>query len=248
MAYQAGLHPYESVDWARVRDLYVGDVQSADLLLAGLVAVLEEAGLYEQTVLIVTSDHGENLGDHGLVDHQFSVHETLLAVPLVVRAPGRLPAGRREDPVMLTDLFATIVELAGIRGVRSPRHSNSLLAEPLAASRPLVAEYFTPQAHLTDSLLGLNPQLDVTPLLRSYQTVRVGGWRLNRASDGTVTLHEVGRDPAQAHDLAVQRSQDVVALTALLDKLLPQAGPAKQREVELDARTLEQLRALGYVR
>ena len=137
--YSAGLHPPQFVDWERVRRLYGGDVNTADRLLDGLVQLLKRRGLYDDCVLIVTSDHGENLGDHGLVEHQFSVHESVLGVPLVVRAPasalakaGRglaLPAGRVATPVELIDLFPTILELAGAPApAPAPAHARSLLS------------------------------------------------------------------------------------------------------------------------
>jgi len=84
MEYHAGLHPAAQVDWTRVQRLYSGDVGGADRLLGDLWQTLQDLELDQNTVVIVLSDHGENLGDHGLVEHQFSVHETLLAVPLVI--------------------------------------------------------------------------------------------------------------------------------------------------------------------
>jgi len=253
LEYQAGLHRWDSVDWGRVQDLYAGDVLSSDRLLAGLVAVLQDQGLYEDTVLIVASDHGENLGDHGLVDHQFSVHETLLAVPLVVRAPGRLPPGDRPEPVMLSDLFATICELAGVEpegsgaaAAEANPHSISLLSPLPAAGRPLIAEYFEPQAHLIDALAELNPELDPAPLRRTYRTIRLGDLRLTVASDGLVELHDLAADPGQRENLADRRPQDVAALRALLEQQLPATGP-RSGEVEMDEATREQLRSLGYI-
>ncbi|MBU1074432.1 sulfatase, partial [bacterium] len=85
--FNAGLHPPAGVDWNRVCRLYAGDVWSADRLMGEVLDRLAAHGLDDDTIVIVTSDHGENLGDHGLMDHQYSVHETLLAVPLVVYVP-----------------------------------------------------------------------------------------------------------------------------------------------------------------
>jgi arylsulfatase A-like enzyme len=247
MQYQAGLHPYASVDWKRVRDIYGGDVFTADMLLAQLVEVLKEFDLYEQTVLVVTSDHGENLGDHQLVDHQFSVHETLLAVPLIIRAPSFLLPGQRTHPVMLTDLFATLVEVAGLKRVQIPQHSRSLLSEPAPADRPLVAEYYRPQANLLQSLKLLNPGLDISTVDRALRTVRQGDLRLTVASDDTAELHDLELDPVQEENLLEQRPKEAAALRTLLDRLVPETSQATEK-LELDAEALEKLRSLGYVR
>ncbi|MBD3367903.1 MAG: sulfatase-like hydrolase/transferase, partial [Candidatus Eisenbacteria bacterium] len=128
--FNAGLHAPENVEWSRVRRLYMGDAATSDNLLKDLIEMLRSRGLHDDAVIIVTSDHGENLGDYGLMDHQFGVHETLIAVPLVVRAPGRLEAGMRNDPVMLTDLYPTVLELAGVELPGDRPHARSLLGAP----------------------------------------------------------------------------------------------------------------------
>ncbi len=247
MEYQAGLHPFDTVDWDAVQDLYWGDVASVDMLLGGILDTLEELGLDEDTIVIVCSDHGENLGEHHLNDHQFSVHETLLAVPLMIRAPGLLEPGRVGAPVMLSDLYATVVEMTGLTEAPVRPFSHSLLAEPPEATRPLLAEYARPQAHLVGSLQRLNPELDVERIDQGLRTVRVGNLRLTVADDGTAMLHDMLRDPGQEKNLAAERPEDVAALRQLLDGLLPTDGVGEPQEIPLDEATRKQLRSLGYV-
>lgn len=246
LRFQAGLEPPDQVDWQRVDRLYGGDVQSADRLLSNVLKVLYDRGLYEDTVLIVASDHGENLGDHGLVDHQFSVHETLLAVPLLVRAPGLVPAGRRDDPALLTDLYATVLDLAGVKAPQLPPHSRSLLDGPAAPDRPLPAEYFRPQENLLATLRGLNPQLDTLPLEKAYQTLRIGRLRLTRDSQGGLALHDLAEDPGQLRDLSGERPRDVEQLLARMSRVLPPWQTREGTPVPLDEKTRKQLRSLGY--
>ncbi len=248
LEYQAGVHAYEDVDWKQLQDLYWGDVASVDHLLSGITASLTEFGLDENTILIVCSDHGENLGDHQMVDHQFSLHESLLAVPLIVRAPGYLPVGERNDPVLLSDLYATVRELAQVEAGDVPFHSHSLLDQPSASSRPLVAEYARPQKSLVSALHQLNPALDRDPLERSLRTIRVGDVRLTLGSDGEIQLHDLSTDPAQKDNVFATRPADVGALRALLEQELSIYRPGGRSEVELDEATREQLRSLGYVR
>ncbi|MFT5315227.1 MAG: arylsulfatase A-like enzyme [Candidatus Krumholzibacteriia bacterium] len=247
MEYQSGKHSFDEVDWQRFRDLYWGDVATVDHLLSGITATLQEFGLAENTILIVCSDHGENLGDHELVDHQFSLHETLLSVPLIIRAPDYLEIGERNDPVMLSDLYATMREFAQIKG-EVPVHSRSLLGERASPSRPLVAEYAIPQRHLLNSLEQINPGMNRAAVERSLRSVRVGDMRLTLGSDGQVQLHDLMSDEGQAVDLAASRVADVKALRALLQQELSVYQPGGRSEVELDEATREQLRSLGYVR
>jgi len=196
--YNAGLHPDSLVDWRHVRSCYAGDVVAADRLLGQILATLREAGLENDTVVIVTSDHGENLGDHGLFEHQFSVHETLLGVPLVIAGPGIGPAGStRSAPVLLTDLFATVIELAGLTPDRIPPGSRPLLSGNSAVDRPLIGEYAGPPAGLLALLRTLNARLDTARLAPARRTIRIGDLRLTLASDGTLSLNDTATDPAQ---------------------------------------------------
>ena len=241
--FNAGLHRPSGVDWDRVRYLYAGDVHTSDSLLGRLVEALEQHGLSENTVVIVTSDHGENLGDHGLVDHQFGVFETLLAVPLVIRAPGRMPAGERVDPVMLTDVFATVLDLAGVEDDELPPCSRSLLGEPAPADRAIIAEYAGANEPLLDELEGLNAALDRGSLAPAFGTVRVGDLRLTVGSDGSVVLHDLAADPGQTRNLAHERPRDVEALRQQLPAFVTGRGSGP----EVDEHMREWLRALGYV-
>src|SRR6185295_16795807 len=93
--------------------LYDGEIAYVDRRVGDLAQFLRGKGLLDETILVITSDHGEAIGDHGFLDHKMNVFEELLLIPLVVRHPGTVKAGRRiREPVMLQDLFATLLGLA----------------------------------------------------------------------------------------------------------------------------------------
>ena len=109
------------------RDCYDDCIAFLDEQLGRLLGTLERQGLLENTVVIITSDHGESFGDHGTFGHSYSVFLDEVGVPLVILAPGA-PAGRVVDsPVSLRDLPATVVNLAGL-SVGSPFPGHSLAA------------------------------------------------------------------------------------------------------------------------
>ncbi len=239
----AGLHGSEQIDWKRVRRLYAGDVAEGDRLLGEIVEKLRSLGLYEDAVVIVTSDHGENLGDHGYTDHQFGVFETLLAVPLVVRAPGRLAPGTRHDPVMLTDLYATVLDAAGVNDQPAPEHSRSILGPAAHPDRPLIAEYAGPPDILLKRLADINPGLDTRRLATAHSTVRIGPLRLTMSSDGKVALFDVSQDPGESRSLAESEPEKVNTMA----RLIPSVRSGPEADAKVDEKMAEWLRSLGYM-
>ncbi|MFH1756108.1 MAG: sulfatase, partial [Candidatus Latescibacterota bacterium] len=256
--FNAGLHPPGSVEWPRIHRLYGGDVYHADRLLAGLISMLQERGLYDNSVIIVTSDHGENLGDHGLMDHQFSVHETLLSVPLAIRAPHALKPGAHDEPVMLIDLFATILDFAGVtdegipplsRSLRPLQYKTASSADPTGWNdRMLIAEYGGGHATLINSLNDLNPGLERQEFERGYRTVRRGDYRLTIGTDDSLWLHNLAADPAQQTNIAKEHPQIVEELYVEMRRLLSREFKQDPEQIDIDEESLKKLRSLGYIK
>jgi arylsulfatase A-like enzyme len=100
---------------AELRKAYVDGVRWVDGLLRTLVGWLEREGLLENTMLVVTSDHGEAFGEHGTLEHGRILHKEVLHVPLLVVGPGPWQGGRVvREPVSLMDLMPTLAEAAGV--------------------------------------------------------------------------------------------------------------------------------------
>jgi arylsulfatase A-like enzyme len=237
----AGLKDWEDVDWQHVRQMYAGDVNNSDSLLGSLVQVLKRRGLYDDTVLIVTSDHGELIGEHGLFEHQFGVYEELLAVPLVIRAPGRLEPGVRTDPVMLSDLYATVLDLAGLEPRTDAAKSRSLLDGPSEDDRPVVAEYAGPSEAVRMKLRAIAPGLDAPFLTTAYLTIRAGTQRLTIGTDGSRVLDDFSAAPLTG-DALERRGRELVAM---LQRFRPENGARAPERLDPDLES--RLRALGYI-
>ena len=240
----AGLLEPGDIDFERVSRLYAGDVNTADRYLAELIRLLREHGVYEDAVIIVTSDHGENLGDHGYMDHQFGVFSSLIDIPLVVRAPALLPSGTRGDPVMLTDIYDTVLDVAGIETGPDTPHSRSLLSAPADAARPQVAEYTGANPELVKHLRHLNPSHDTSRQEVAFAKVRVDSLELTVGTDGSRQLFDLKNDPGRELDLGPANATVVAALF----ELLPAVKYAEGAEVEIDEEMREWLESLGYIR
>lgn len=232
------------------RQLYDAEVATVDQALGGLLAMLREHGFEENSLVVVVSDHGENLGDHGHQGHSFSLYDSTLHVPLAIRPPGGAGAGtRRSEPVQLTDVFATVAAATGLasRGVGA-----DLLDATLPADRAIVGEYYYPNQFLAyfpeDAREG--------PLLAAYRrrirSLRSGRHKLIWGSDGRNELYDVEQDPGETRDLAAQRPELVRRLEDRLLALV-QAQEAEHPGPPggggpLDPETEESLRELGYLR
>lgn len=110
----------DQIDFARTN--YLDCIHYLDDRLGALFGELERRGVLDDTLVIVTSDHGEHFGDHQLFGHGNSLYQPTIHVPLILHWPGRVPAGARFDQaVCLRELPATILELIGAENDRNPR-------------------------------------------------------------------------------------------------------------------------------
>jgi arylsulfatase A-like enzyme len=209
MRFIAGESDLTETDLAILNDLYDGEIAYVDRRLGELLDLLRELRMLDDTVIVITADHGENIGDHGLMDHKMSVHDTLLHVPLVIRYPGRIGAGLRvDDIVQLHDLYPTLLALAGV----APPESVTIEAVPLPGmdidgptrgpEDPIVGEFVGPPVDFIKVMQGLFPESDLTRFDRTLVALRAGDYKIHWGSDGRHALFDVARDPGETRDLA----------------------------------------------
>jgi len=114
-----GAGPRERVvsdrDLERIHALYEGEMHWTDTELRRIVDRLDELGELDDTLIVIFSDHGDEFCEHGSIGHRRTLFEEVVAVPLIIRLPGRLPAGARvSGPVSLVDLPATVLDVVGL--------------------------------------------------------------------------------------------------------------------------------------
>jgi arylsulfatase A-like enzyme len=115
-------------DAREMRRLYASEIAFTDHHIGRVLARLRELELYDRTLILVTADHGEEFLDHGHLGHGSTLYEDVIAVPLLVRYPGR-GAGVVERPVALIDVFPTVLALIGVKP-GAEVEGVSLLEEP----------------------------------------------------------------------------------------------------------------------
>lgn len=241
------LTPEELHVW---RQLYAAEVAYQDHAMGRLLGWLRQTGRYDDTLIIAVADHGESLGEHGLLNHLYCLYEPLIHVPLVIRGPD-VPRGRRVGSLVQThDIFGTVLAATG---AALPAHARSLL-DASSARRYVVAEYGPPRVPHSDSLARYSLQAsDFTPFLRSLVAVRTEGRKLIVASDGAKELYDLTDDPAEltnrAHDdpLALAEMEGFLAewrSTTAASVSAPAAHPAAPA---IAPQIVERLKALGYL-
>ena len=229
-----------------ISDLYDGCVWSGDHWLGRLLERLEELELADTTIVAVTSDHGEELFDHGLLAHAHTVHRELVRVPLVLAGPG-IPAGQRVSvPVSCTALGPTLARLGGseIEGLGSVAPRVHDLLQPGNGDTLL---FSTLQGYWNGAgrqpLFGLREGTSVlhfAPRGAPYGTPPSDG-------EGQLRLYDLAHDPEERTDLAPAQPERARALRARLLALL-EALESRRTETggAVDPATLDVLRGLGY--
>jgi arylsulfatase A-like enzyme/tetratricopeptide (TPR) repeat protein len=125
---------------------YDGEIATADHIVGDLIAELKSLGVYDRAIVVLLSDHGEGLGDHGEEEHGVLLYDEAIHVPLILKLPkGQKAGGTTARPVQLLDVTPTVLGLLGL-GVPKPMPGVSLLAEN-AAPRRIYSETFYPRLH-----------------------------------------------------------------------------------------------------
>ncbi len=213
-------------------DPYDGEIAFDDAVLASVLDTLGQTGQLDRTLVAVTSDHGESLGEHGEETHSMFVYEAALKVPLVLWRPGRLPAGRVVgEPVRLVDLAPTLLELAGaapLPGTDGRSLVPLIEGRPAGPPPPLYAETYLPQLYM-----------NWAPL----RALRDARFKLIDAP--RPELYDLQEDPHEQRNLHDSQPQRAAALQAALEQV---AGAGGAMSVgALDRETAEKLAALGYL-
>jgi arylsulfatase A-like enzyme len=227
---------------------YDANVLVTDRAIAAALAHARELGLLDDALIVFTADHGESLGEHGLLfEHGPLPYNTTAHVPLFVVRPGAVPAGRRvERPVELVDLYPTLrdlvapgVEVAGLEGKTLLPFLG--LAEPAAEQAGRFERAFSEAGSRWNQGYFTSVQ---------EQTWKLVFRRPGRKAAGKPVryeLYDLAADPLETTDLAERNPEELRRLRGhLLGWMKEGAGAAPQGEESEEQ--LKALRALGYVK
>jgi arylsulfatase A-like enzyme len=228
-------HPFPATDRDRMIERYDAGVAAEDAAFHELTAWLKRRDLYDRAMIIVTADHGEAFGEHGLAAHGVGTYHHQAHVPLLIKYPHQSTAAVIAEPVSHVDLLPTIFDTLGItfpaqvQG-RSLRHPEAL------SGRAVYTESF-PAKVLPDLIVSLD---------RTQRSIREGSLKMLVGSNGTRQLFDLSADPKEEHNLVAVAPAAAQRLeTAIRDWMRLMPDP-KTRQVQKQ-QDMRLLKGLGYV-
>jgi arylsulfatase A-like enzyme/tetratricopeptide (TPR) repeat protein len=207
---------------------YDGEIATADAVVGTVVADLKRRGLYDKAIIVLLSDHGEGLGEHGEEQHGVFLYRETLQVPLLLKLPGGARSGTTvATPAALVDVAPTLLALAGVTAQTSPAglDGQNLLTLPAEPARRIYAETFLPRLHYGWS--------ELASLIEG---------RLHYIHGPSPELFDIAADPAEQRDVLATERPAAAGLRQALDGYDRTLAPPGA----VDAETARKLAALGY--
>jgi arylsulfatase A-like enzyme len=252
--YLAGKVRMTDEDFAVLRALYQGEIAYTDARLGELRDALAAAGILDDTIFIVTADHGESLGEHGLMDHQYGLYEHLLRVPFVVRAPRVFPAGTRvDDFVQPVDVLPSILRWLDVDPETVPQPLAGVPLEPgsgRSGRETAYAEYLEPLP-TPQTLAHRYPGADFSRYAARLRAIYRGQWKYIAGAPTGDALYDLASDPGETRDVLAQHpalgAALAVALAAWVTQQERQRAAVAEPFAGWDAQTRAALEGLGYL-
>jgi len=224
------------------RDLFDGEVRFVDFHIGLIQNYLALKGLEEKTILIITSDHGEEFGEHGQKYHAKHLYSEVLKVPLIISCPALLPVGcSLPNQVRLIDIVPTLLDLLGVPPL-AKHQGESLL--------PLLNFMATPERPAISQIGEQNLSREKAELIslttENYKLI----W--NKKTDNS-ELYYLPQDPGEKKNIAEEEKEKVQELKLQLENLLqmdeekPFRYKSKSDKVKLDTDLIKRLKGLGYM-
>jgi arylsulfatase A-like enzyme len=240
MSEKKGKFSQRDIDWLRA--LYNGEVTFHDQHMGEFIDALKRENLLNDTLLIITNDHGEELMEHGRAGHGHSLYDELLRAPIVIHYPPMFPPGANPEVIESVDLAPTVVDALGLK--------------------PLKDAEGTSLVNLMAGKSVKQPSYAISEFLNGQRSVRVGRWKFIRTPGDRSHLFDVVKDPGETVDYIKKENGHKQNARRLAEVHLGEglAVPDKSKRLDdagtrqrftagcadIDPETRRQLEALGY--
>jgi len=225
---------------------YAGGVRNFDRRLGGILSYLEDSGHMQGAVLVLTSDHGEELCEHGAWNHGYSLHGHEISVPLLIRLPGDEMGGSRvEGLTSLLDIMPTLLSLAGVRNKPTAMEGQDL--SPLLFGQDLKLSEWS-----FSSAVAQNPMIPDQGDVSGYVSVQNTDHKLIwNFPNGQPALYDLNSDPDEQEDVSSDNPDLAASLARVLSRHvidLGEKGSLLRTQESMSPEEVERLRSLGYLR
>lgn len=239
-------------DFDVLKGLYKSEISYLDYRIGNLLNYLSEHQILNDTLVVVIGDHGENIGEHKLMDHQYSLYDTVVHVPLVIKGPDIFTGGEKVSQVVESrDLFPTILSATGsdIPDQSSISHNNlfNVLHNKNDRGSFAISEYLVPQPPVEKLRARSSDSSSVNKYDRALHAIRTTKWKYIEGSDGSKELYYIESDPSESTNVADSYPEIVDQLQKIL---FTEVGPLKRGtadDSQLDAGAQQRLEDLGYL-
>jgi arylsulfatase A-like enzyme len=236
---------FDAEDILHIQALYDAGIRQIDTELSRFFAWLHNQGLMDETLLVITSDHGEEFMEHGHFEHFLATYQEVLHIPLIFRGKG-VPEGLRiAAPVSSVDIMPTVLGLAKVPVPPSVEGLDLGVLWREGESQPFEDRFLYAEASG-----GLTYDDYAKGFFPIYRSVRRGRHKLVYESKGkTHALYDLDADPHERSDISATEPRVLAQLMAEMQQRYEgfSAEPEPENRVELDQEEIDQLRALGYV-
>lgn len=240
-------------EWDIVKSWYEAEIAYLDHQIGNLISFLRNKGILENTLLVITSDHGENFGEHGLAVHPLCVYDSILHVPLIMSHPSLVPKSLKIESLCSTvDILPTVLDLAGIK---CPSNIQGRTLRPFEEHRIhdfVCAEYGGLHtrgfAGLQAWKLGADTKRKLTEIDVGCKCIRTPTHKYI-LSEHSEELYNINEDPSEQTNIIKEHPETARSLKSQLEKAVDISyyGPKEFSGKETDKEMERRLRALGYV-
>ena len=215
-------------------NLYAGEIAYTDDCIGGVIDKLKELGFYDSALIIITSDHGEMLGEHGENSHGYFIYQSAIKVPLIFKLPQQMQSRKVKDLVGLVDIVPTVCSMLGLKTPSEVQGKDLSMyfrkKRYKGPKRHLYCQSMMPTKYNASSLLAV-----IGNRWKYIQTTRP-------------ELYDLSKDLHESNDLINRQPQRGRILQDKLKQMLEETvHNADSSKTELDAETRKRLESLGYI-
>jgi arylsulfatase A-like enzyme len=218
---------------------YDGGIAYLDSQIGNLIVELKKLGLYDNTLIIITSDHGEAFGERDLIEHGISVYQDLVHIPLIIRYPNARHKMVVQDAVSVVDILPTVMEVLGEEiPTGYPGRSLTKIAP---GKRPIVISEEFPKGVAVNWHQRFN---------KTSRAVYSGTFKYISSTSGERELYDLSQDPNETNNLCNENDDLALELETMLENWLASVKDEYKSTTttKLDPETYDRLKSLGYIR